>query len=391
MTDSFWTEKIKTAEEHQADAFAILSGSVLTTASADADYIKKVAAKVQTVVDIFPSSTKVAEKGKDKDEDDDDGDWTPPWKKKDKDKDDDKKESKKDDDDGGGDDEKKEKKEAAEAMDGEEKSCPECGEKASACKCVGSEKEAAEAAELAKIAGVLDTLRSTPDGLEMLKMAKAIGYDAADAHANITGGALKKAEALSDLTAVVSEGVSKTANDAKLVTELAEAAGKGIRARDVLVPLGMGGAGAAAGWYGSDDEHKRRNALLMGLAGTGAGGIGAIAGRSGVGGKIMEAGFARGFSKDVKPEAIQKMLSKDGALSRLVGAGKYDARFAADLEEVLAHPALVRGSEPYSHLSAIDEAIKNAVKTKGHADFGDFAGIHSKLSGHFKDFGHTFS
>jgi len=46
LTDSFWTDaNEKTAEEHQADALFIMSGSVLPSQS-DAAYIRKVAAEL---------------------------------------------------------------------------------------------------------------------------------------------------------------------------------------------------------------------------------------------------------------------------------------------------------------------------------------------------------
>lgn len=171
QNDSFWTDgRFKTAEEHQADAFAILNGSVSVPATSDADYIRKIAEKVQEQSgDIFgvgkkAAATPVASVTKEAEGDDaacltcdsypcvcDD-------------------------------DDKKKKKNVADEDDDQEKT-------ASATPApVNPDPNG-----FMKTAAVLRFLRSTPEGIELIKRAKEIGIDAARATARQVGEGLKKA------------------------------------------------------------------------------------------------------------------------------------------------------------------------------------------------------
>jgi len=92
-------------------------------------------------------------------------------------------------------------------------------------------------ADIKKIAAIIEFMKATPEGQAMLKQAEAIGFDAAERDAKLAGERLKKAEVV-DTTANAGVGDVKLASaESVLAKDLAQAAEKGFRARDIMVRL----------------------------------------------------------------------------------------------------------------------------------------------------------
>lgn len=182
----------------------------------------------------------------------------------------------------------------------------------------------------------------------------------------------------------------KSANAETLAArELAELAGKEVRARDFLVPLGLGGAGAMGGYTLSDPEHRRRNALLMGLGGLGVGGVGAYAGRSGIGKSVMEAAIAKNINKDLKPEAAAKILTgEEGGLKDLFLLNKKNTFRTSDYEalsKLREHPVWVKNSPVHQDMGRVVDSMRETMeKARNARPLADEFELDSVLPHHSK-------